>query len=98
VIHELATDLFGSTLANMVLLALLDLVYQRRNVLDTVSPDHALVGTVAILVTTIAAAAIASGGWGHIGHVGVETVIIVAVYLLRTCVVPCWPMLRARTY
>jgi cation:H+ antiporter len=75
-------DLFGSTLANMLLLALLDLLYRRRNVLDTVSPDHALVGTVAILVTTIAGAAIASGGWGRIGHVGVETVIIVAVYLL----------------
>jgi cation:H+ antiporter len=75
-------DLLGSTLANMLMLALLDLVYRRRNVLDTVSPDHALVGTLAMLVTAMAAAAIASGGWGHIGHVGVETVIIVAVYLL----------------
>jgi cation:H+ antiporter len=75
-------DLFGSTLANLLLLALLDLVYRRRNVLDTVSPDHALVGTLAMLVTAIAAGALASGGWGHIGHVGVETVIIVAIYLL----------------
>jgi cation:H+ antiporter len=75
-------DLFGSTLANMLLLAMLDLVYRRRNVLDSVSPDHALVATLAILLSTIAAAAIASGGWGRIGHVGVETVLILAVYLL----------------
>jgi cation:H+ antiporter len=60
----------------------LDLFYRRRNVLDTVSPDHALVGTLAMLVAAIAAAAIASGGWGHIGHVGLDTMIIVAVYLL----------------
>jgi cation:H+ antiporter len=75
-------DLFGSTLANMLLLGMLDLVYRRRNVLDSVSPDHALVATLAILLSSIAAAAIASGGWGRIGHVGVETVLILAVYLL----------------
>lgn len=75
-------DLFGSTLANMLLLALLDLAYRRRNVLDLASPNHALVATLGMIVTTIAAAAIASGGFGRVGHVGVETLLIVAVYVL----------------
>jgi hypothetical protein len=40
-------DLMGSTLANMLLLGLLDLVYRRRQLLDNVSPNHALVATLA---------------------------------------------------
>jgi cation:H+ antiporter len=47
-----------------------------------VSQDHALVATLGILVTVIAGAAIAAGGFGRIGHVGIETLLIVAVYLL----------------
>ena len=75
-------DLLGSTLANMLLLALLDLVYARRRILDRASVDHALVGTLSVILTAIAGAAIASGGWGRVGHVGVETCAIVAVYVL----------------
>lgn len=69
-------------MANMLLLALLDLVYARRRILDQVSVDHALVGTLSVILTAIAGAAIASGGWGRVGHVGVETCLIVAIYLL----------------
>jgi cation:H+ antiporter len=75
-------DLMGSTLANMLLLGLLDLVYRRRQLLDNVSPNHALVATLAIVLTAMAGAAIVSGGWGRIGHVGVETILIVAIYLV----------------
>jgi cation:H+ antiporter len=75
-------DLLGSTLTNMLILAVLDLAYRRRNVFDSVSPHHALVATLAMVLTAMLGAAIASGGWGRIGHVGVETLLIVAVYLL----------------
>lgn len=75
-------DLFGSTLANMLILALLDLGYARRRILDNVSPAHALVGTLAIVLTAMAGSAILSGGWGRIGPVGLETVAIVAIYFL----------------
>jgi cation:H+ antiporter len=75
-------DLIGSTLTNMLILAVLDLVYRRQNVLDSVSPHHALVATLAMVLTAMLAAAIASGGWGSFGHVGVESLFIVAVYLL----------------
>jgi cation:H+ antiporter len=75
-------DLMGSTLANMLILALLDLTYRKRRMLHEASLDHLLVGSIAVILTAIAGAAVASGGWGRIGHVGVETVIIVALYVL----------------
>jgi cation:H+ antiporter len=75
-------DLMGSTLANMLLLALLDLVYRRRQILDNVSSHHALVATLAIVLTATVGAAIVSGGWGRIGHVGVETILILVIYLV----------------
>lgn len=75
-------DLMGSTLANMLLLAILDLSFRKRAVLDNASADHALVATLAIVLTAMAGAAIASGGWGRIGHVGVETILIATIYLL----------------
>jgi cation:H+ antiporter len=86
-------DLMGSTLANMMLLALLDIVYRKRGVLENASANHALVATLAIVLTTMAGAAIASGGWGRIGHVGVETLLIAAVYLfgMRTVFVNTTP-------
>jgi cation:H+ antiporter len=75
-------DLMGSTLANMLVLALLDLGYARRRVLDNVSPDHALSGALAIVLTAIAGVAIAAGGLGSIGPVGVETLVIAGIYLV----------------
>src|SRR5688572_18817234 len=75
-------DLMGSTLANMLVLALLDLCYRRRQILDNASPNHALVATLAIVLTAMAGAAIVSGGWGRIGHVGIETILIMTIYLV----------------
>jgi cation:H+ antiporter len=75
-------DLMGSTLANMLILALLDLVYARRHLLQSVAVNHAVVGLLAIALTMIAGIAIASGGFGRIGPVGVETILIVVVYAL----------------
>ncbi|MEX1993217.1 MAG: hypothetical protein WD929_01035 [Steroidobacteraceae bacterium] len=75
-------DLMGSTLANMLILALLDLVYARRHLLQTVAVNHAVVGLLAIVLTMIAGLAISVGGFGRVGFVGVETILIVAVYVL----------------
>ena len=74
-------DLFGSTLANMLILAVLDLVFASRGILRSAGTDHARLGALGILVTAMAGLAIVSGGWGRIGHVGIETLAIVAVYL-----------------
>jgi cation:H+ antiporter len=75
-------DLMGSTLANMLILALLDLAYARKQILQTVAVNHAVVGLLAIALTMMAGIAISSGGFGRLGPVGVETVLIAVVYLL----------------
>lgn len=74
-------DLMGSTLANMLILAVLDLVYARRYLLQSVAVHHAVVGLLAIVLTTIAAVAIVAGGLGRIGFIGIETLVIAVVYL-----------------
>jgi len=75
-------DLMGSTLANMLILALLDLVYARRRILQSVVINHAVVGLLAIALTMIAGIAISSGGFGRLGPVGIETILIAAAYLM----------------
>ncbi|MGE0032082.1 MAG: sodium:calcium antiporter [Steroidobacteraceae bacterium] len=74
--------LMGSTLANMLILALLDLVYARRHLLQSVAVNHAVVGLLAIALTMIAGIAMSTGGFGRIGPVGIETVLIIVVYVL----------------
>lgn len=75
-------DLMGSSLANMLILAVLDLIYFRRRVLDNISRNHLMVGALAIILTALAGAEIASGGWGHIGRIGFGSALIVLIYLL----------------
>lgn len=75
-------DLMGSTLANMLILALLDLLYAKESILHKVAVNHAVVGLLAIALTMIAGIAIATGGFGRVAHVGVESIVIVGVYLL----------------
>ena len=93
-------DLFGSTLANMLILAVLDLVFVSRRILHSIGPEHARLGAVGILLTAMAGLAIVTGGWGRIGHVGIETLAIAAVYLgaMRRLYrsLPAAPVLAAR--
>jgi cation:H+ antiporter len=75
-------DLLGSTMANMLILAGLDLAFPRRRILENVAVDHVLVATLALVLTAMAGIAITLGGWGSIGHVGIETVVIGITYVL----------------
>jgi cation:H+ antiporter len=75
-------DLLGSTMANMLILAVLDLIYLKRRILENVAVDHVLVATLALVLTTMAGIAVTVGGWGSIGHIGIETLAIAATYLL----------------
>jgi cation:H+ antiporter len=74
-------DLFGSTLANMLMLALLDIVYSRRRLLHSVALDHVLVGALAIALTALATVAIGMRGLFPLGPIGVETLLIFGLYL-----------------
>lgn len=74
-------DLFGSTLSNMLLLAVVDIAYAQRRMLHHVALDHTLVAALAIVLTTVATAAVSLGGFVSLGIVGLDTVLIFALYL-----------------
>ena len=76
-----AGDLLGASLANMLILAMLDIVFARRRILHTVAIDHTLVGLLGILLAAMVGAALVTGGWGQLGHVGLESLAIGLVYL-----------------
>lgn len=80
-------DLLGSTLANMLILAILIIWYEKRRILQSVALDHALVGALAIVLTAIVGLSIAVGGFGGILGIGVDTLIVVAIYALGMRVV-----------
>ncbi len=75
-------DLVGSSLANMSIMATLDLVYVRRRIFDDISREHIMVGALAILLAAIAGAAIASHGWRAIGGIDASSIVIVLLYLI----------------
>jgi cation:H+ antiporter len=74
-------DIFGANMANMMILAVLDLVFARRRILEDVERAHAEFGLLGILLMVMAGMGILAGGWGRIGYVGIETILIAAVYL-----------------
>lgn len=75
-------DLIGSTLANMLILAILDLVFARRRILQSVAVNQAVIGLLAIVLTLVAGVAIAAHGFATLGWIGIETPLIVVVYLV----------------
>ena len=76
-------DLFGSSMANMAILALVDLVYRGR-VWTTVGLGQARLAAVAIALTSVALLALLLPNPIAIGWIGVETIVIVVGYLAAT--------------
>ncbi len=74
-----AGDLFGSSMANMAILAVVDLLYRGR-VWPSVELGHARVAAVAIALTAIAALGIFTKATFSIGWVGVPTILIAVLY------------------
>lgn len=73
-------DLFGSSMANMAVLGILDLG-RRRRVWARVELGHARVASVAIGLTALAAIGIlTSRGWS-IGWIGIDTVLVAGGYV-----------------
>ncbi|MEM9730165.1 MAG: hypothetical protein AAF997_16420, partial [Myxococcota bacterium] len=73
-------DLFGSSMANMAILALLDLLYRGR-VWPSVELGHARVAAVAIALTALATLAIAAPTGLAFGWVGATPLIVAAIYV-----------------
>ncbi len=73
-------DLFGSSMANILILAVADLATRQVRVLTRVAINQALVGALAISLTATAAAGILSGGNLTILGVGWAPLVIAAGY------------------
>jgi cation:H+ antiporter len=76
-----AGDLFGSSMANMLILGLLDLTSPRRRVLRQVSVQHAMSASLAIVLTAIAGAAILARQHPSFLGLGLFSVTLLVVYL-----------------
>ena len=74
-------DLLGSSMANMAILAIIDLLYRGR-VWPSVELGHARVAAVAIGLTAIATLNILTGSEAGIGWVGFAPLLIMALYVL----------------
>lgn len=73
-------DLLGSSMANMAILAVLDLSYRGR-VWPSVELAHARVAAMAIALTALVAMGIATPPGWRIGWVGLDTVAVAVVYV-----------------
>lgn len=74
-------DLFGSNMANMAILAVIDLI-ARRKVWLSVELGHARVASVAVALTALAVLGIVTPVGVSVGWVGLDTIGIAAAYLL----------------
>ncbi len=75
-----AGSMFGSSMFNMFVLALLDLIYQNARILRRVAMSHALTASLGNLLAGIAVFAILANIDGKIGWVGLDSVAIMLVY------------------
>jgi len=82
-VPELAAgSIFGSSMFNMLLLAVLDLMHPRTRILRTVAVNHALSAGIAVLLTSLAVFFLVADVGVQIGWVGLDSVILIGTYLL----------------
>jgi cation:H+ antiporter len=82
-VPELAAgNIFGSSMFNMLLLAVLDMADRRTRILRTVAVNHALSAGVAVLVTGLAVFFVLADVGVQIGWVGLDSMILVGTYWL----------------
>ena len=80
-------DLFGSSMANMLILAVLDLAFHRRKLLQSAALEHVLTATLAISLTAAAALSVLAAPGITLGPIGPATPIIAVAYLLGARVI-----------
>lgn len=77
-------DLFGSSMANMLILALIDLLPPRRRVLAHAAFDHALAASLAIALNALAGALILIRPQAHVWGLGPGSLMLFVLYLAGT--------------
>lgn len=77
-----AGNIFGSNMFNMFLLAVVDLMFYRVHILRRVTINHAVSATLAVLLMSVALFFILAQIDVSIGWVGVDSLILIALYVL----------------
>jgi cation:H+ antiporter len=77
-------DLFGSSMANMLILAAVDLLSPGRQVLRRATLDHALSACLAIVLTAVATLLVVAGPGPSLAGVGIGPALLAVLYLLGT--------------
>jgi cation:H+ antiporter len=82
-VPELAAgNVFGSSMFNMLMLAVLDLTNPRSRILRRVAMNHALSAGLAVLLTGTAVFFVVADLGGQIGWVGIDSLILMGMYWL----------------
>jgi cation:H+ antiporter len=76
-----AGDLLGSSMVNMLLLAVVDLVFWRQRILRQVALRHGLTASVSILLNCLVIVFIMAKIDLSIGWIGLDSIVIVAAYV-----------------
>jgi cation:H+ antiporter len=76
-----AGNLFGSNMFNMLLIALIDVVFFRRRVLRFVANRHALSGNMAVFMIGLAVLLVIANLNIKIGWVGLDAILLMAAYI-----------------
>ncbi len=77
-----AGNIFGSSMFNMLLLGMMDVVHQRVRILRQVARRHTLSGSVAVLLMTLAIFFVLAEIPLKIGWVGVDSLTLMIVYII----------------
>jgi cation:H+ antiporter len=77
-------NIFGSTMFNMFLLALLDLIYRRLHILRRITMMHSLSASLGVLLTGLAVFFILAQVTLKIGWLGLDSLLLIVVYIAGT--------------
>jgi len=80
-------DLFGSNMANMLILGLIDMIHRQKRIWQQMAYEQTLIATLAMGLTGLAGAFIMfKDGQGH-GGLGLDSLLLVTIYVLGMRVV-----------
>ncbi len=77
-------NIFGSSMFNMFLLALVDVLFYRVHILRRVTINHAVSATLAVLIHGLAVFFILADIDAAIGWMGIDSLILIGVYVVGT--------------
>jgi cation:H+ antiporter len=91
-INLTAGDLFGSSMFNMLLLGLLDMIFHRTRILRRVALNHALTASLGTMLTGMAVFFILSDVHPRIGWFSLDSLLMMAVYFIGVWLLRSNPM------